>query len=68
MYMYIHRIILLHVHVTCQHNFYEKPSLVYMYVLPLHLVYVHVHVCSSGSQSFAYPDEHEDVTPLSSDR
>ena len=39
-----------------------------MYVLPLHLVYVHVNVCSSASQSFAYPGEHEDVTPLSSDR
>ena len=33
------------------------------YVLPLHLVYVHVHVYSSASQSFAYPGEHEDVTP-----
>ena len=32
-------------------------------VLPLHLVYVHVHVYSSASQTFAYPSEHEDVTP-----
>ena len=64
MYMYI-RIV---VHVTCKHNFYEKASLVYMYVLPLYLVYVHVHVCSLASQSFAYPGEYEDVTSLSSDR
>ena len=69
MYVYIHRIIIIIiVHVTCKHNCYEKVLLVYMYVLPLHLVYVHVHVCSSASQSFAYPGEHEDITPLSSDR
>ena len=68
-YMYIRRIIIIIiVHVTCKHNFYEKASLAYMYVHVqnvytfLHLVYVHVHVCSSALQSFAY------LTPLSSDR
>ena len=71
-YMYIRKIIIIIiVHVTCKHNFYEKTSLAYMYVHVhnvctfLHLVYVHVHVCSS---SFVYPGEHEDITPLSSDR
>ena len=60
MYMYIH--IIVHVNIIFMKR-HHLCTCMYMYVLPLRLVYVHVQVCSSPSQSFAYPGEHEDVIP-----
>ena len=72
MYMYVACIwynnIIVHVHVTCKLIFMEGITCVHVCTSPTHGIRTCPRIYSSASQSFAYPGDHEDVTPLSSDQ